>query len=99
MNKKTLQIALNGEYFDAIQRGDKTEEFRLCTDYWKKRLVGRDYGEIIFTRGYPKRDDESRRMYFNYGGYRIKTITHRHFGPDPVEVFAIRFSWLKEYIT
>lgn len=88
---QNLVIPLNGEYFDAIQSGEKTEEYRLCTDYWKKRLVGRHYDEIIFTRGYPKRCDESRRMYFKYGGYRLKTITHKHFGSEPVEVFAIQF--------
>lgn len=86
-----IVIPLNGEYFDAIQSGEKTEEYRLCTDYWKKRLVKRHYDEVVFTRGYPKRDDESKRMYFRYGGYSIKTITHKHFGSEPVEVFAIRF--------
>ena len=86
-----IVIPLNGEYFDAIQSGEKKEEYRLCTEYWKKRLVKRNYKEIVFTRGYPKRDDESKRMYFRYGGYSIKTITHKHFGGDPVEVFAIRF--------
>lgn len=89
---QNLVIPLNGEYFDEIQRGEKTEEYRLCTAYWIKRLVGRDYNHIIFTRGYPKRDDESRRMYFKYGGYTMKTITHKHFGDEPVEVFAIQFT-------
>lgn len=88
---QSLIIPLNGEYFDAIQRGEKTEEYRLCNDYWRKRLVGRDYDTIVFTRGYPRRDDDSRRMYFRYGGYSLKRITHRHFGDDPVDVFAIRF--------
>ncbi|EON7365366.1 ASCH domain-containing protein, partial [Escherichia coli] len=34
-----LQLAVKGEYFDAMIRGEKTEEYRLCNDYWKKRLV------------------------------------------------------------
>lgn len=84
-----LQLALKGEYFDAIQSGEKTEEYRLATDYWKKRLVGRHYDSIILTRGYPKRSDESRRMEFQFQRPKLKTITHPHFGPDPVQVFAI----------
>ncbi|WP_252157228.1 ASCH domain-containing protein, partial [Escherichia coli] len=31
-----LQLAVKGEYFDAMIRGEKTEEYRLCNDYWKK---------------------------------------------------------------
>ena len=85
-----LVIPLKGEYFDAIQRGDKTEEYRLYNDYWIKRLEGRDYDELVLTRGYPTRGDESRRMYFAWAGYTIKTITHPHFGPEQVKVFAIR---------
>ena len=36
-----LQLALNGEYFDAIKSGDKLEEYRLYNDYWNKRIIGR----------------------------------------------------------
>jgi hypothetical protein len=86
---RQLILILTGEYFDAIQRGEKTEEYRLCNDYWRKRLEGRDYDQIVLTRGYAKRDDDSKRMYFRYEGYAIKTITHPHFGDNPVKVFAI----------
>ena len=54
---QTLTLALNGEYFDAIRDGSKAEEFRLRTDYWRKRLEGRSYDRIVLTRGYPARDD------------------------------------------
>jgi hypothetical protein len=91
-----LQLALNSQYFEEIQSGAKTEEYRLCTEYWKKRLVGREYDQLIFTKGYPKKNDESRKMHFQYSGYTIKTITHPHFGVCPVEVFAIR---IKEIIS
>ena len=85
-----LQLALKAVYFDAIKSGEKTEEYRLYNDYWKKRLVDRDYEQIILTKGYPKRNDESRRMSFQYCHYTIKTITHPHFDNKPVKVFAIR---------
>lgn len=34
-----LQLAVKGEYFDAMIRGEKTEEYRLCNDYWNKRIM------------------------------------------------------------
>lgn len=93
-----LQLAVKGEYFDAMIRGEKTEEYRLFNDYWKKRLInykdsgqiGRKYERLIITKGYPKKDDKSRRINIPYDGWTVKTITHPHFGPDPVEVFAIK---------
>ena len=87
-----LQLAVNGEYFDAMKRGEKTEEYRLVNPYWGRRLFGRDYDRLIITRGYPRKDDESRRLVMPYDGYEIKTITHKHFGPDPVKVYAIKIN-------
>lgn len=87
-----LILPLKGVYFDAIAAGTKLEENRLCTHYWKLRLIGRTYENIILTRGYPRKDDQSRRLVRRWNGYQIKTITHEHFGPDPVEVFAIDVS-------
>ncbi len=85
-----LQLAVKGEYFDAIIRGEKTEEYRLCNDYWNKRIMFREYDRLIITKGYPKRDDSSRRIDVPYDGYEVKTITHPHFGDKPVKVFAIK---------
>ncbi len=87
---RTLTLALKGAYFDQIRGGEKEEEFRLVTPYWKTRLEGRDYDHIVLTRGYPPKDDQERRMTLPWRGYRRTTITHPHFGPDPVEVFAIK---------
>ncbi|EKY6769482.1 ASCH domain-containing protein [Escherichia coli] len=85
-----LQLAVKGEYFDSMIRGEKTEEYRLCNDYWNKRIMFREYDRLIITKGYPKRDDFSRRIDVPYDGYEIKTITHPHFGDKPVKVFAIK---------
>lgn len=85
----TLHLPIKGEYFDQIKAGTKPEEFRLANDYWRKRLVGRTYDRIELTRGYPKRGDTERRLVLPYRGYRLTTITHPHFGDEPVEVFAI----------
>lgn len=85
-----LTLPLNGVYFDQIKAGTKIEEFRLRTPFWTKRLSGRAYDRIVLTRGYPSRDDYERRLVLPWLGLRETTITHPHFGPDPVEVFAIR---------
>lgn len=85
----TLTIAVNGEYFDQIKAGIKPEEYRLDTPYWSKRLDGREYDNIVLTRGYPKRTDLERRLVLPWRGVTRKTLTHPHFGSDPVKVFAI----------
>lgn len=36
-----LQLAVKGENFDAMILGEKTEEYRLCNDYWNKRIMFR----------------------------------------------------------
>ncbi len=82
-------MALKGEYFDAIKAGTKPEEFRLLTPYWRKRLEGRSYVRIELTKGYPARGDQTRRLSLPWRGYRVTTITHPHFGSEPVLVFAI----------
>lgn len=85
-----LQLAVKGEYFDAMKRGEKTEEYRLVNPYWGRRIFGRDYDRLIITRGYPRADDHDRRIDIPYDGFEIKTITHKHFGDKPVKVFAIK---------
>lgn len=85
-----LTLNLKGEYFDKIKSGEKTEEYRLCKPFWAKRLEGRQYDQIIIVRGYAAKDDREKRIVRPYRGYEVKTITHHHFGPDPVTVYAIR---------
>lgn len=84
-----LVLPLKREYFEQIKAGTKTEEYRLLNHFWALRLEGRDFASIILTLGYPKRDDQERRIIRPWRGYTIKTIVHPHFGPDPVWVYAI----------
>jgi hypothetical protein len=86
---RTLTLPLKAIYFHQIKSGEKPEEFRLCTPYWARRLVGREYDRIVLTLGYPKSDDTERRLVRPWRGYVIKTIKHHHFGPHPVTVYAI----------
>ena len=84
-----LILPVKREYFEQMRDGTKAEEYRLTTDFWRKRLEGRDYDRVVITLGYPKRDDEARRLVFPWRGFAVKTITHPHFAAEPVEVFAI----------
>lgn len=88
----TLHLNLKAEYFDDIESENKTEEYRLCTPYWTKRLVGCKYDAIVLKRGYPRKDDCASHLIKPYKGYTVKTITHPHFGDRLVEVFAIDVS-------
>src|SRR5258708_591379 len=78
----TLTLSLKREYFDAIKNGEKPEEYRLDTPYWRKRLYMRHYGRIVLTLGYPRADDHERRIIKPWRGYVERTIQHPHFGPE-----------------
>jgi hypothetical protein len=88
----SLTLPLKAEYFDAIRDGSKLEEYRLVTPFWARRLEGRSYDYIVLTKGYPRLIDFSRRLKRPWRGFTVKTITHPHFGPAPVEVYAIDVS-------
>ena len=87
---KILTLNLKREYFEQIKSGIKTEEYRLCTPYWSKRLEGKTFDKIIIKLGYPKNDEIEKIMEFPWRGYKKKKITHKHFGSDPVKVYAIK---------
>lgn len=84
-----LVLPVKRIYFDSIKAGCKGEEYRLVNEYWTKRLVGRDYEQVVVTLGYPSYAQTDRFLHFPWRGYRKTKITHPHFGPDEVEVFAI----------
>lgn len=86
-----LVLPLKRQYFEEIRDGLKPEEYRLCNAYWTKRLA-KDFDRVILTLGYPRRDDHARRLVLPYRGFTVKTITHPHFGTEPVQVFAIDVS-------
>jgi len=50
-----LHLTLYREFFDAIAEGRKKTEYRDDTAYWRSRLVGRNYAEIVFRNGYATR--------------------------------------------
>ena len=97
---RVLYLPVKAVYFHQVVAGTKPEEFRLVTPFWRKRLEGQVYDFVELTLGYPAREDHSRRYRQPWRDYRVVTITHPHFGPAPVEVFAIRVSdWPLEFHT
>lgn len=102
MSDLHLHLHVKTEYFEAIKRGEKTEEYRLKNDYWKQRLciLGQKrpdgmqpffkwaFEGIVIHNAYKSGNEN--RLTFPWRGWTLKTITHPHFGPDPVTVFAIK---------
>lgn len=86
---RDLHLNLKAEYFDAIKAGTKIFEYRRRTPFWKRIIDGKQFDRVLIKCGYPKRDDADRILVRKWDGYRIETITHPHFGPEPVEVYAI----------
>ena len=66
--KKILHLNLYRKYFDAIVNGTKTIEYRDKTDYWKKRIEGREYDIIKFRNGYAT---DAPTMLVEYKGYKV----------------------------
>lgn len=52
---KTLYLILKDEWYDMIERGIKTEEYREIKGYWIKRLEGKEFNRVRFSLGYTKR--------------------------------------------
>lgn len=92
---KILTLNLKREYFEQIKSGIKTEEYRLCTPYWSKRLEGKTFDKIIIKLGYPKNSEVEKIMEFEWKGYKKRKITHKHFGSTPVKVYAIKVGVVK----
>lgn len=95
----SLILNVNKTWFDEVQSGIKTEEYRAYNDYWKKRLINpdgspRSFKDIQYKLGYPKSGDASRLMTFMWCGYEVKTIVHPHFNNEPQKVFAIKLNKL-----
>jgi len=72
-----ITFNLKKEWFDKIKSGEKTHEYRVASDYWRKKMAKysswnelRQKGsnkkvplfDITFCCGYPKKDDEERRL-------------------------------------
>ena len=65
----TLYLIVYADIMDRILSGDKTIEYRECTDYWKRRIVDTPYKELRITNGY---GNETRPyVLMKYAGYEV----------------------------
>lgn len=87
---RILHLPVKAVYFHQIKAGTKIFEYRLVTEHWRKRIEGKEFDEVHIKLGYPKAGNRSRTLIRPWRGCERQTITHPHFGPDPVEVFAVR---------
>lgn len=97
--EKTLYLPLKKEWYEMIERGEKTEEYREIKPYWCKRLVGVDtisvsgvlreiyeyaYTHIKFSYGYTDRT-----MTFKCNGITIGK-GNKEWGAPDTDVFIIK---------
>jgi len=66
---KTLHLIVFKDIIDTIFKGEKTIEYRECTDYWKKRIVDIPYDQIRITNGYG--NDTRPYVLLKYKGYEV----------------------------
>jgi hypothetical protein len=85
-----LRLPVKRVFFNGIKSGAKVWEYRLYNEYWRKRIEGKFFDNIIITLGYPKNGDDSRIIKRPWKGYFIRDIIHPVFGKDSVTVFSIR---------
>jgi hypothetical protein len=91
--KRVLTLHLKQCWFEEIKSGLKPFEYRAASEYWRKRLVGREYDEVHLMLGYPTSNDADRiiRRKFN-GVFPAVVSNHSEFGTGQVPVYAIDVS-------
>ncbi|EMF7390218.1 ASCH domain-containing protein [Vibrio parahaemolyticus] len=72
---KVLHLPVKARYFRQMQTGEKKYEYRLQTDYWRKRLEGREYDEVHIKLGYPKSGDTEKILVRPWKGFEEMVIT------------------------
>ena len=102
---KILYLNLKKEWYNAIESGDKTEEYREIKEYWIKRLTNLKHNSLLFSYRYgytPIPYKNYTHVCFIYGYTKRNMtypITNISFGfgksewgaPEDKEVFIIKF--------
>lgn len=80
-----LDLVLKHQWYDMIDSGEKPEEYRDITPYWRKRIQsGKRYTHVRFHRGYLVKS-----MVFRYDGLRIGRGNTQWGAPADRDVFII----------
>lgn len=90
LQPRTLIVNVKKVYFEQIRDRVKPYEYRLDNPYWQKRLQDKEFDILEVRCGYPKNGDKERIIRRKWMGFVKMTITHEHFGNEPVKVFAMR---------
>lgn len=79
---KNLYLVLKNPWFDMIKSGEKKEEYRELSEFYKRRFYDKSgnlkkFDTLEFVLGYPRKDDMSKRLFFSE-----PTITIRQGKPE-----------------
>lgn len=84
---KELKLVLTYKLYDMIDSGEKPEEYRDLSEFYRSRLEGRNYDLVTFYRGYAK---DRKTMSFKYGGYRVDTGQEKWGAKPGKEYYVIK---------
>ena len=87
-----LVLNVRKKWFEQYKAGNKPFEYRLNNEYWRKRLEGKNYINIIYCLGYPKASDTERRIVMPYKGFELQHVTSEEWGNVPQHVYGIRLT-------
>ena len=96
METNELKLVLTYKWYDMIDSGEKPEEYRDTTPFYRSRLETgwnephlrwRRYDIVTFYRGYAK---NRRTMSFKYGGARIGTGQEKWGAKPGKEYYVIK---------
>ena len=88
---KILDLPLKKKWYEMIERGEKTEDYREYKDYWCKRIIDYDtlrlkpYTHVRFRYGYTKRT-----MLFVLDSITVN-VGNPDWGAPQYPVFIIKF--------
>ena len=94
MTETTLTLPLKRKWFDLIRSGEKREEYREMSPYWKARLESahrggiRTFDRLVLTLGYPKAGDTERRLEFANPLVRVGT-GRPEWGAEPGKLYFV----------
>lgn len=65
---KNLYLVLKNPWFDMIKSGEKKEEYRELSEFYKRRFYDKSgnlkkFDTLEFVLGYPRKDDMSKRLF------------------------------------
>jgi len=82
--EKILHLVLKSEWYDMIEGGVKTEEYREIKPYWTKRFRNFDFTHVTFHKGYTNET-----MTFEIRGFEIGKGNEEWGAPDK-DVYIIK---------